>query len=502
MKSISISYIIEWIDFIYHHSIRNGVTQGEYMFQKRRRLEKFIFCSIDLLCIMLSLGIAFQLRFGLWYGDRENFDQLWQALLLIVTYFGVDTFTRTNENFFQQGIVKKLYYVIRMAIFLSVAWIAVIFMMHKIEALARLVYGYFFVSYIVLVFLLRMIVGQYMLRIYKMGRYSSRILLVTDRRHARETVRRIYQAKEWFRVLVGIVLVDGGTQEEPIDNIPVVANGDTMLEYALHEELDEVLFVQIRDVPHKQQKEWIRELQLMGVAVDVNIDLLDIVKQGRREVNRVGSFTVVTFVRNVFSTKKLLVKRLMDIVGGLIGTIFVLILTIFLTPIIKLESKGPVFYSQVRVGKNGRRFKIYKFRSMYQDADARKKELMEKNELSGPMFKMENDPRITKVGRFLRRTSLDEFPQFINVLKGDMSLVGTRPPTEDELEQYQAKHKARLSMTPGLTGMWQVSGRSDIQDFDEVVNLDMQYIDEWSLAKDIKILLKTVVVVLANKGAK
>ena len=240
----------------------------------------------------------------------------------------------------------------------------------------------------------------------------------------------------------------------------------------------------------------------MGISVDVSIDLFDMVQQGRKEVNRVGAYTVVTFVRNVFSTKKLLVKRMMDIAGGLAGVVILAVLTIFIAPAIRLESKGPVFYAQTRVGKNGRRFKIYKFRSMYQDADERKKELMKQNELDGPMFKMENDPRITRVGKVLRRTSLDEFPQFINVLKGDMSLVGTRPPTEDEFEQYEAKHKARLSMTPGLTGLWQVSGRSNIRDFEEVVNLDMQYIDEWSIGKDIRILLKTVLVVLTNKGAK
>ena len=142
------------------------------------------------------------------------------------------------------------------------------------------------------------------------------------------------------------------------------------------------------------------------------------------------------------------------------------IVTPFVALAIKLDSPGPVFFSQVRVGKNGRRFRIYKFRSMYQAAEERLAELMKDNEMSGLMFKMENDPRITPVGDFLRKTSLDEFPQFWNVLKGDMSLVGTRPPTEQEFEQYTEHYRRRISMTPGLTGMWQVSGRSDITDFD------------------------------------
>ena len=145
---------------------------------------------------------------------------------------------------------------------------------------------------------------------------------------------------------------------------------------------------------------------------------------------------------------------------------------------------------------------MYKFRSMYLDAEERKKELESQNEMQGLMFKMENDPRITKVGKFLRKTSLDELPQFYNILKGDMSLVGTGPPTCDEFEQYDIEYRRRLSITPGLTGMWQVSGRSDITDFEQVVKYDLEYIDNWSISLDIKILLQTVGVVLFGKGSK
>ena len=199
---------------------------------------------------------------------------------------------------------------------------------------------------------------------------------------------------------------------------------------------------------------------------------------------------------------QIILKRILDLVGAAAGCVILLITTVILTPIIKLESPGPVFFAQKRVGRNGRIFKMYKFRSMYADAEERKKELMEQNEMNGLMFKMENDPRITKVGRFMRRTSLDEFPQFINILKGDMSLVGTRPPTLDEFELYNPYHKKRLSFRPGLTGMWQVSGRSDITDFEEIVRHDVEYIDNWSFMLDIKILLKPVLAVFKGSGAK
>ena len=169
---------------------------------------------------------------------------------------------------------------------------------------------------------------------------------------------------------------------------------------------------------------------------------------------------------------------------------------------LKLESPGPLFFRQKRVGLNGRTFYICKLRSMYMDAEQRKKDLMAQNKMQGLMFKMDDDPRITKVGKFIRRTSIDELPQFWNILKGDMSLVGTRPPTLDEYEQYDSHHKRRLSMKPGLTGLWQVSGRSNIQNFEEVVKLDVAYIDNWSLGLDIRILVKTIGVVFRRTGAE
>lgn len=207
-------------------------------------------------------------------------------------------------------------------------------------------------------------------------------------------------------------------------------------------------------------------------------------------------------------------KRVFDIICGALGCILTLVICIFIGPAIYIASPGPIFFSQERVGKNGKKFKMYKFRSMYLDAEERKAELMKDNKLGdGKMFKLDFDPRVignkvmpdgsrkTGIGEFIRKTSLDEFPQFFNVLKGDMSIVGTRPPLISETNLYEYQHFARLAIKPGITGMWQVSGRSEIIDFDEVVKLDKYYIENWNLGLDIKILLKTILVVVCKKGA-
>jgi exopolysaccharide biosynthesis polyprenyl glycosylphosphotransferase len=198
---------------------------------------------------------------------------------------------------------------------------------------------------------------------------------------------------------------------------------------------------------------------------------------------------------------QMLFKRIFDIVGACIGFLIMCIFYPFLAIAIKLNSPGPVFFKQLRVGKNGKKFMIYKFRSMTIDAEEKKQQLLDKNELNGAVFKIRNDPRITKVGKFMRKFSLDELPQFINVLKGDMSLVGTRPPTPDEVTKYQKWHYRRMSIRPGITGLWQVSGRNKIQNFNEIVRLDLKYIDSWSLWLDIKIILKTFVVIFQKDSA-
>ncbi|NNU90147.1 sugar transferase [Anoxybacillus sp. CHMUD] len=197
----------------------------------------------------------------------------------------------------------------------------------------------------------------------------------------------------------------------------------------------------------------------------------------------------------------LIAKRTMDIIGAMIGLILLSWLFLIVAVLIKLEDpKGPVFFKQIRVGKDGKQFYMYKFRSMVTDAEAKLQELLKYNEVSGAMFKMKNDPRVTKVGKFIRKTSIDELPQLWNVLKGEMSLVGPRPPLPREVAQYTEYDKQRLLVTPGCTGLWQVSGRSNVG-FEKMVELDLKYIRERSLLYDLKIILKTIKIMVKPNSA-
>ena len=327
-----------------------------------------------------------------------------------------------------------------------------------------------------------------------------KIMVIAKDAVLHKTVSRLKQNLDIEYEIVALACADADRKGVVIDGVKVTADRDNMLEMARQMPLDEV-FINLPDEDNEYVKHIVYDLESMGIACHYNIDIID---RPQKEI-RVGKFagyTVVTYSINHFDYRRMMIKRVIDIVGGIVGLVITAVMTPFVALAIKIDSPGPVLFAQTRIGKNGRRFKIYKFRSMYIDAEERKKELEEQNEMQGLMFKMENDPRITKVGKFIRKTSIDELPQFYNIVKGDMSLVGTRPPTEDEFEQYNSHYRRRISMTPGLTGLWQISGRSEIVDFDDVVKYDLEYIDNWTLGLDIKILVQTVWVVLTGKGSK
>ncbi|MGN0986861.1 MAG: sugar transferase [Otoolea sp.] len=472
------------------------------MFQQKRTIENMLLPLLDALCVLISMLAAFQLRYHSWLGINWDWDQLWLLPMLLGISVLAEMIFDYNRHFFRRGYFEELISVLKAQLVLSMCWVLILYLMHRASLLSRLVFGYFAIVNTVITYLMHLLVKQYLLKIYRTSKYSNRMLIATTAERVSEVVENIARYNEWNRLITGLVILDEERMGDEIEGIPIVSGAADFMEYVIHHDVDEVFLSDPQRLNSRQVRSWIQELETMGIIVNVDIDIFNLDIHGKRTLNRVGKYAVVTFARNLLSSRELVMKRVLDVAGSLVGMVILGIATIFVAPAIKLESPGPVFFGQTRIGKNGRKFTFYKFRSMYQDAEQRKKELMAQNEVQGLMFKMKDDPRITKVGKFIRKTSIDELPQFWNVLKGDMSLVGTRPPTVDEFEQYEAKHKCRLSMTPGLTGMWQISGRSDITDFDEVVKLDMQYIDNWTILKDIKILIMTVIVVLKGKGSR
>ena len=331
--------------------------------------------------------------------------------------------------------------------------------------------------------------------------------------------------KDWSRRVVGVSLLEAtpAAISTRVCGVEVKATFDDFMDWIRREALDEVYV----DVPMDSGESFIPyldEMESMGLTVHFHMPLLDRIEESCcnetssarlcRDLGRCAGGNLVTMATIEPKLRDQILKRLMDILGSLVGCIISIpIIAITAIPL-KLESPGPLFFKQKRVGRNGRVFYIHKLRSMYMDAEERKKELAAQNKVGdGMMFKMDFDPRIignkllpngkkkTGIGQFIRKTSLDEFPQFFNILVGDMSLVGTRPPTLDEWEKYEPHHRARMSFRPGLTGLWQVSGRSNITDFEEVVKLDTKYIGEWSVKGDMKILFKTITGVLKSDGA-
>ncbi|GBC60915.1 sugar transferase [Desulfonema ishimotonii] len=265
------------------------------------------------------------------------------------------------------------------------------------------------------------------------------------------------------------------------------------------EEIDEVVFA-INGSRSVDLMKYLRLCKKMGIPSRILPSLWQPLELSL-SVEKCQDIPFLTVPVDNFNATGLLYKRILDLIGGLVGTLLFVLMYPFIAIAIRLDSPGPTLFRQKRVGQHGRSFYLYKFRTMYADAEARKKELMAKNEMKGAMFKLKNDPRITRVGVWLRKTSLDEFPQFLNVMKGEMSLVGTRPPTPDEVETYLPGHLKRISAKPGITGMWQISGRNQITDFEKVVELDCMYLDHWRFLDDLRILFKTIVIVLKRKGA-
>ena len=471
------------------------------MKRENARVTSWITLLIDMISILAAFYLAAYIRGGIvrsgYFGDLYS-----NALIvLILTKIIINNVDNEKYNTFRRGYLEEFIHIIKNQGKLGLVLLAYMFAIQQGSAYSRIFFGVFFLLNTLINYVLRSYMKIYMLILYKKGTNSRKVMLVTTSRNVVRTINRIRQENEWQIYVTMLALWDENRIGETIEGIEVVADRETMFEVAKRNVVDEV-FINIPRSIKIDLEALVLEFEKMGIVVHLNLDIFGNINIKEKTINELAGHNVVTFSTKLFDVNHAFMKRAIDVAGGLVGCVLLFILTIFLAPAIRIESEGPIFFTQTRVGKNGRKFKIYKFRSMYKDAEQRKKDLMEKNEMNGLMFKMTDDPRITKIGKFIRKTSLDEFPQFINVLRGDMSLVGTRPPTEDEFLQYEAGHKRRLMLKPGLTGLWQVSGRNDIADFEEVVRMDLEYIDNWSMRMDMKLIFKTVGIVVFGKGAR
>ncbi len=472
------------------------------------------FIVVDVICLHIAFLLAYFFRHKRWeMYQEENYCQI--VIIMSVIDVLVAILFSSFKNVLRRGYFVEFTAAFKHVCLVECITIFYVFTVQKGTDYSRIVFFIFPVIYLVLTTINRYLWKNYLKKTVKLHKMRS-FLLVTTMKQAEETIRELQNNPYEHFLLKGVVIIEEPGEEngqmKEILNVPVIAGCADVAEYCLKEWVDAAMIVLPGEVSYP--KELVAQFQKMGIVVHRAIARKYNASDCKQIVERIGNYTVLTTSMNYASPGELFLKRMMDIVGGLVGCIISCIICIFFGPFIYMQSPGPIFFTQTRVGRNGRKFKIYKIRTMYMDAEERKKELMQYNKLGdGRMFKLDYDPRIIGnrklpdgtikkgIGSFLREYSLDEFPQMFNILRGDMSLVGTRPPTVDEWEKYELHHRARLAFRPGLTGMWQVSGRSSITDFEEVVRLDTKYICEWSLGLDVKILVKTLLAVWKKNGA-
>ena len=480
----------------------------------------------NLFSIIISFLIAYLSRFG-WDPSDVAFRHLKDStvfLYLLLSFLIVFTFYRYNPITAKRGILRHIKAAFLTNIFMAIIFSTLVYTTHISDSIPRLFFGTFFsinfsISFSCL-FLIHLIKRQYL------EHHTKKTIIITDNSSLEKAVYDIQKLNSEDCEIIGITSLSG-KQADRFYKVKILSNNlktqsskDTdsssknpalesiklkelslsTLEYVKRHQVDLVIF-SVNHLVRRKIEHLIEAFSEMGIDSLITIDSFAI-ETLETKLEDFGTTNVIRLSPRLFTDGELLLKRLMDIAGALVGCFICLIFGLIVAPLIFLEDPGPIIFKQKRVGRNGKFFYIYKFRSMYQDAESKLQTLKDQNEMQGFMFKMKNDPRITKIGKILRKTSIDELPQFFNVLEGSMSLIGTRPPTVDEYNQYSAHHKRRISIKPGITGLWQVSGRSEITDFEEIVRLDCFYIDHWSITGDIKILLKTFAAVFTGKGSE
>ena len=479
------------------------------MYRKINRgwLKHWDFELADLICIEVSFFLAYLLRHtditrsnAYWYGRLGVIMLLIQCLVIL--------FGNSYKNIIHRGPGKEFLAVLQHVTIVEMLFVAYEFIVKETAALSRYVILVSWGISVVLCYIVRLVLKAYVRQRLTSEKHQSKMLVVTTQDRALNCMNLLLSKKiREYRVTCLALSDECSLEDKFVPKMDLVYGEAAFWEYVRTNVVDEV-YIDTFKSPEELNK-LVEQLLAMGITVHIGMGFLP-AELPNQFVEKIGSVHVISSSIKMARPWEIAAKRAMDIVGALIGLFFTGIAYIIVSPQIRKASPGPALFRQKRVGRNGRHFYLYKFRSMKIDAEADLQNLMDQNEMQGFMFKITDDPRIIgiekgrekSIGYFIRKTSIDEMPQFWNVLKGEMSLVGTRPPTVEEYEQYAYHHKIRLSMKPGITGVWQVAGRSNITDFEEIVKLDTEYIENWSLALDIKLLFKTLGVVFRQIGAK
>lgn len=459
------------------------------------------FIFFDIVFMMLSYMLAIITRSDNNLKGYMQMDIYYRGMFLLAIICFIElVVTNGYDNVLRRGKYVEFVSTFKHVVVVMMFFISIMFIFKWTKSYSRTVFIltgiYSFISIYLVRLFWKLIVNRF--KFFRIDTKTDCLIIVSEKSKIDDVLANLIPYNKIRYDIKGIILIDGDDMVgQQIQGFNVVCTFDEALKYMCKSWIDGVLLA--LDRKHINEEQRILEGGLiMGLVVHQSLGIMADEPGKKQVIDRIGKYTVLSNAINISSTGQLFAKRTMDIIGGIVGTIFTGILFLFVAPAIYIKSPGPIFYKQTRIGQNGKKFKLYKFRSMYMDAEERKAELMKQNKIQdGMMFKIENDPRIIGgengkgIGNFIRKHSIDEFPQFINVLKGDMSLVGTRPPTEDEWVKYDLHHRKRMAIKPGITGMWQTSGRSDIIDFEEVVKLDAKYITNWSIGLDIKLILKT-----------
>ena len=486
----------------------------------------FDFLFLDWICFLFSFLGSLCIRFGknafLALLKSEKWMDPYIRIMVLITclHVVIALMLEPYKEILKRDAAAEVKEVIKQNVCMLLGVITFMFAEQSSVVYSRLVVFGWILANMVLMYIYHYVYKKYLQRSINRQEKQDNLLLIAPYDQVNSILQQFYQSDISTLKIVGIVLANNKAELEAavageiidviqesqkktfsMENIPIVGTLNNPFEYARTHVVDEALICMDGELAE----------QMAGMYTDMGIvahvSIRNLVRLPKAVIGEVNGIPVITSVSNVVTERQIVLKRLIDICCGLLGSVVTIIVAILLVIPLMIADPGPIFFRQERVGRNGRKFKIWKFRTMYTDAEARKAELMAQNKMSGLMFKMDDDPRIIgygkkfSLGEFLRRTSIDELPQSFNILAGSMSVVGTRPPTVKEYEQYDLHHKGRLSMKPGLTGMWQVSGRIDITDFEEVVRLDKEYIDNFSLMMDLRIMLKTVKVVLGKEGS-